>query len=1189
MSNKSNAVFVQRKHVLDVNMKRKAIEVIPTSDDSPDANEGSDVESKDNESSSLSDEDEMEMEESEGTESRFSQKGSKRDPSSGEPVSKMAKMTKSELYKPPTNEEMNHLKETENLFHSSLFRLQITELLSEVRLKDKRKQDIETAVCTVRNAIMKIKKGDKYELQDTTWLDGSGIKVPFRLQPTKIKGSFQFMPPTDVKITGSFLSETCMKPHVTTDIVVVMPKECIDPKDFMNQRYLRKRALYLCFIANSLSKSEKFTNIKFSCLHGNSLKPILLASVTVPDRKNVSIAIHIVPEEGVFKMTKFHIRKNNIRTHWYTGLEDTKTDQDQGPPTPFYNSSILEDMISLSTIKQMEQIASGSQGLKDGIILLKIWLKQRGLDQGYGGFTCYLMTMYVIYLLSIHKLNPLMSSYQVFRNTLLKLADSNMNDCGVSLCTVTNDENMPTIEDFHNMFDVVFVDTTGYFNYGYTIEKTVYQRMKYEAKFAITILDDPSIDSFDKLFMKKVKFTSKFDHIFHIDCNKDVDGVVKKLDVSDKLMDYGGQTNHSCVTILVSKLETALSQRVDTLQVLCQDIETWNITESPHTKKSSKLTFGLMLNPDYAFNILDRGPSADSLEAAEFRNFWGSKSEIRRFQDGGICEAVLWLDKASYALRQGVCEKIVKYTLQRHAGIQSSNIHYFGMQTDNVLKLPPAIRFTKDEVENTGEERNNVIIQVYDELCKSLRKLQDLPLTINSVQGVAECFRCTEVFPQMPCSFRHQEKSQTCNKVKQYIPDSETKCPFYTQTLKVVCLLESSGKWPKEIEAMKRLKAAFHIQLGNALKEQFNLPVRVTLGYVDVLKDNYVFRVVLAYVGEIGLLKTFHSEDGKVLKRDTDEALKLEREIIGLPRLTSTLHGLAQQHPSFSTTTRLAKRWLSSNMLDDFIEPVVIDLLVASLYLSSAPYQPPRSGLCGFQRFLELLSSFDWKITPFLINLNNEFTADDLVEIPTKFSNERQSFPLMFISTPLDKYSSHWTKHKPQANILHRLVLLAIQSLNDIQQNIMNQSTLDLKPIFKPDLSMFDVLIHLKPNQLPRRYEGLEFVPPKHKQLYGLPVDDTTFPVTNFDPPQLFLQELKKHFKELALFFYDKYGGTVIGLLWKPVVKEEKEFKVSNIKCSELLTKSTGQVKLVKNISSIIEDMKILGKGLINKIEINNA
>lgn len=35
------------------------------------------------------------------------------------------KLCKADLYKPPTNEELSQLKETENLFHSNILRLQV--------------------------------------------------------------------------------------------------------------------------------------------------------------------------------------------------------------------------------------------------------------------------------------------------------------------------------------------------------------------------------------------------------------------------------------------------------------------------------------------------------------------------------------------------------------------------------------------------------------------------------------------------------------------------------------------------------------------------------------------------------------------------------------------------------------------------------------------------------------------------------------------------------------------------------------------------------------------------------------------------------------------------------------------------------------------------------------------------------
>lgn len=42
----------------------------------------------------------------------------------------------------------------------------------------------------------------------------------------------------------------------------------------------------------------------------------------------------------------------------------------------------------------------------------------------------------------------------------------------------------------------------------------------------------------------------------------------------------------------------------------------WNINESPPTKDVMTLTFGLLLNPEAAMSMVDKGPSADSPEVS---------------------------------------------------------------------------------------------------------------------------------------------------------------------------------------------------------------------------------------------------------------------------------------------------------------------------------------------------------------------------------------------------------------------------------------------------------------------------------------------------------------------------------------------------------------------------------------------
>jgi len=48
-------------------------------------------------------------------------------------------------------------------------------------------------------------------------------------------------------------------------------------------------------------------------------------------------------------------------------------------------------------------------------------------------------------------------------------------------------------------------------------------------------------------------------------------------------------------------------------------------------------------------------------------------------------------------------------------------------------------------------------------------------------------------------------------------------------------------------------------------------------------------------------------------------------------------------HGSYSSTVRLAKRWLASQMmLSDYVAEESVELIVASLYLSPAPFTPPQ-------------------------------------------------------------------------------------------------------------------------------------------------------------------------------------------------------------------------------------------------------
>lgn len=51
---------------------------------------------------------------------------------------------------------------------------------------------------------------------------------------------------------------------------------------------------------------------------------------------------------------------------------------------------------------------------------------------------------------------------------------------------------------------------------------------------------------------------------------------------------------------------------------------------------------------------------------------------------------------------------------------------------------------------------------------------------------------------------------------------------------------ESSGKWPNELAAIERVKAAFYLQIGKMFRQTFHLQTKINVDSVDVIKGKDV-------------------------------------------------------------------------------------------------------------------------------------------------------------------------------------------------------------------------------------------------------------------------------------------------------------------------------------------------------------
>ncbi|XP_067130001.1 nucleolar protein 6 [Centruroides vittatus] len=1082
------------------------------------------------------------------------------------------KKRKDDKEKLPTAEELNNLKETETLFHSSLFRMQIDELLKEIKIKTKWKIEMDEWLEKLKSILTQLPESETYQITDQSWI--KKIKVPIIQKPDSDKGIFKFLPPSDIRIIGSYPLDLLCLPNATVDIAIEIPKGCWQKCDYLNHRYHRKRSLYLVYIASQLRKIDFIEEMKFSYHCDDHMKPAL---ILVPKGKlgtKLKVKLLPYPSKEHFRIIRFIPKTNNVRNSWF--FEDKSIEEQT--PTPHYNSSVLMDLLMVDIMQYLSQKLKDNQNLKDGILLLKVWLHQRNINQGYGGFSNFIITMLVCYLLTNQKINMLVSSYQLVRNVLLYLSDNNMLEKGISL------EKNTDIKVFSEVYHVTFLDFSGNLNFCSWMTKEILKRVQHEAKLSLSALDSCMSDSFDTLFMKPIDFYQKFDHILHIKTH-DLNKTINHLQLQNEILDYGGNSIAAVIPHFEELINRSCKNRIALLDKILWKPKEWKVTVSPPSPNNvNVVTFGILLNPENYNKTVERGPCADLPEAKEFRDFWGEKSELRRFQDGVICEAVVWPGK-SFSERQRILYHIIAHTLKMHAHVDETSIHYLSNQLDSVLMHRCAPVFEDSIPYRTGEEINLDLLLKYNELSKELRKLKDIPLTVSSVQGMSAALRYCEIFPPIPHQPHIDNRIVGSLGNSLILKENATMAPQWVQPMEVLLHMETSGKWPDDIDAIRRTKAAFYIKLAEMLKSQFMLISVPFTEYVDVLKDGYVFRLSIACHKEINLLKQTINAQGMIKYENNEESQKLERKIVHLPKLSSYIYGLQQQNNIYGSACRLAKRWICSQLLSDFISDSCVELLMAYIYLSPFPFSTPNCPQVAFLRFLHLLHTYDWKSSALIVNFNQELKGEECSEIQSKFTLNRSTLPAMVIATPFDKDGITWTKPSPNAIILHHLIKLSKNAYETLHDHFINCEPCDTKQIFRPPIGLYDIIIHLNPYYVPKYYQAIDitskFNPPVYKKYKY--VNNEKMPIVNFDPVLCYLKELRACFEEIALFFYDHCGGDAIYVLWKPKAFEAQDIKVSHLNCRKI--REMQPPKVILNVEAIIEDFGILGSGLVNFVE----
>ncbi|KAJ3032596.1 hypothetical protein HDV00_007333 [Rhizophlyctis rosea] len=1109
------------------------------------------------------------------------------------------------LYKAPTNDEMQQLKETSDLFKSNLFKLQIDELLNEVRINHNTTGPLEKALHKLKEIMDAMSDiPETSVLEATSKLASSGIAVPFPHPPPPADAQYKFgfKKPSKIFIVGSYLLKMVAKSPegANVDVAVQMPETIFQEKDHMNYRYLYKRAFYLAVLAKEMRKRHKEfpVTIKFQAFNGDRRRPILVLrsreeGASEADFGSLGFCIRIFPviSPNLFLPTRLAPDRNNVRPNFIDPAAKTPTDL---PPTPRYNAAILYDTVLVPHLNILHHHVTNCAGFRDAAILSKIWLTQRGFGKAPGSFNGFLFAMIMGYLLrtsdknGVRRLANSFSSYQLFKVTMEYIATHDfdaepifMTEDGKPLSDVEFSK-----ETFVKNYDVVIVDPSGRVNLAAGMSRGMLDELQHEARVSMRMLNDTGSDHFDSLFLKTINVLHlRYDNVARIA------GAPNRSPTYSQTASLDFPDHHLFLQTKIPKiLKRALTNRALLVTAHMKALPDWPCDKEPITYAdvSSPIYVGLVLDPENAIRVVEHGPPPEDSAASDaFRAMWGEKAELRRFKDGSILESVVFDCDGTLDQRSLIVGRMVGFLLERHFGIaaKGESLTYWAGQFSRFIRAPGI---------DMAALSYQMVMDAFSAFAKELRSLDELPLGITNVIPCAEGLRYTSVFIPQPRPSDERLKGG-------YRP--------LIEPLDVMIEFESSGRWPDDLGAIAQMKLAFYIRIAEVIT-QHTPGTRATVakddgGYIDITPlSGFTFRCRIHHDREELLHERRLGKGDDQAENDFYKSAQAEyyRRYHHLPYHSLRIQNLCLRHPFLPYAIRLLKRWVGAHMLSNQIPAELLELIAAKVFVDAAPYSEPHSPYVGFIRALELIRSWDWGKEALVVHLEKGETvqvgaAASSVEDGAIGGAEGLKPGAMRIQTEKDTAGVWWGQEKPTLMVVHRLVALAKAALKHVDVAFQTGIEKGLAKLFITPAQGYDMVLQLHPHKCPRFRQSLTYDPaclPKVKSKYKNLVsaqDRELVLLTEFDPVERYLAELEAAYGEGATFFNDRYGGTAIAVVFNRKALAHGTWKVglpfnatplshvTEIKPKKKATKETWRV--TPNFAAMAAEMERLGTGLV--------
>ncbi|QPG74073.1 hypothetical protein FOA43_001394 [Brettanomyces nanus] len=1120
-----------------------------------------------------------------------------------------------------TAQDVQVARETAELFKSNIFKLEIDELVHVLKLKDSHCKLMEKVLHRLYDMIQEIPASDELSLEDANVYfkqSATKVSIPFPdPKPTSLNYKFKYETPEDISLVGSFgLKTGIQQPSgMSIDVALTMPHELLQPKDYMNYRALYKRAFYLAYVAEHLAalSEEKHLPIKLSYEYadGDVLCPVIKVQSSpsdsptdkdvVFDHTGFSIKLYVGFPLGIFEAKKLLPDRNCIR------VKAEEVDVKDLPPTPLYNSSILSSGSYTCFLKYLYTAKKTAESFRDACVLGKLWLKQRGFssDINEGGFGHFEFVTLMAALLEgggesgnrilLHGF----SSYQMFKATIRYLSIQDLCSHGHLSFSSLLSEHRSVYKA--NGFDVPTIfDKNTKLNILWKMTPSSYNMLRLYANSTLELLNDVVRDRFPQTFITKANNkVLKYDIFIQIPLSE-----INQEDSFGPLEKISFITFETFVCSKIFKiLSGALRNRVTQISVSVSSTSSlWPIAHRKpllvRNQKEKYIDIGLSLDPAESEKKVTKGPlHSQKAEGEKFSSFWGSRAQVRRYKDGSIQYSCLWT-----ASSESPTVTIVKYILDLHLteGISSNmivNSSNFNLLLPRSLTLSTANSHPLVMPSHFQQLRSS-----YDDLCKIVYHMTNLPLTVKSILPASSALRGMSLLLPVPFAIAN--------------PD------FFNES---IVQFETSTRWPDEIMALERTKTAFLLKINESInKHKGYSSFLSTDNEIPYLKDvvtslevltpeGYGFKFrILTERDETLYLRSIENADTRQKQAVTDCYFYFMRKYIGCVKHHRAFSSLVTRYPFFGPTVRLFKQWLESQLLYPHFSEELIELIAVKCFIDPAPYSIPGSVGTGFLRILDFVSRWNWREDALILDLSGDsedpdattgsyidklsgkLTVQEYQGILENFKKLRKEDPSgtniqFFVASKQDPSGKLWSCNNLGLPIASRLTALSKAAIGLFTKSVQFDSSL-IMLVFTSALKDYDFVIKVKAPMNLRAKSGVLPIQ-KFKNLIRPLTQFPGDPSQYGDPLQSYFAELKARYSNVAILSCHRYTGlydtkegcsnVITGIFNPAVARGEKKFRANigfNIKPTE-------DEHVECNRESILNQMVCLGGDLVVSFE----